>query len=129
VDKREGRPVAGGGNPRNCQSGGNDGAVFKAQGHSLQGARAPAPLAPRSPVELSQARTKRYVGALVNHGNRQRRRDRLIAAAVQKHGVGAIGLVFESLEADFGDELRVDARLEHLIDADPRAIALLEATR
>jgi hypothetical protein len=26
------------------------------------------------------------------------------------------------LEADFGDDLSLDARLEHLIDADPRAL-------
>jgi hypothetical protein len=47
------------------------------------------------------------------------RRQRLINAAVQKHGIGAIGLLFERLEGDFGDELRLDFRLEKLLEADP----------
>jgi|ERR1700719_2328822 hypothetical protein len=48
------------------------------------------------------------------------RRQHLINAAVQKHGLGAIALIFERLEAEFGDELRVNRRLEALIDLGPR---------
>jgi hypothetical protein len=62
----------------------------------------------------------------------QKKRDRrqhLLAETLKRHGVPALGLLLESLEADFGDVLRVDARLEGLIDADPRAVALFEAAR
>lgn len=57
------------------------------------------------------------------------RRHRLVDAAIRKHGPVAVALLLERLEEDFGDDLRVDARLEHLIDADPRAIALLGGAR
>jgi hypothetical protein len=48
---------------------------------------------------------------------------------VEKLGVGGIGLLFERLEQDFGDELRVDARLESLVDIDSAAPRLLEGVR
>jgi hypothetical protein len=47
---------------------------------------------------------------------------------VEKHGIGGIGLLFEALESEFGDELRVDARLERLVDVDVSAVRLLELT-
>jgi hypothetical protein len=56
------------------------------------------------------------------------RRNRLINAAVKRHGLGAVSLAFESLEDEYG-ELGIDRRLEHLVDADPRALALFEAAR
>jgi hypothetical protein len=53
----------------------------------------------------------------------------LINAAVAKHGAApAIAALLGILEAECGD-LEIDRRLAHLLDADPRAIALLEAAR
>jgi hypothetical protein len=59
--------------------------------------------------------------------NRNRRRRRLIEAAVAAHGLAAVDLLFARLEDDFGDDLRLDARLAALIDADPAALRLFEA--
>jgi hypothetical protein len=61
------------------------------------------------------------------HASRRRRRDRLIAAAIEKHGPAGLSLLLESLEIESGDDLHIDARLEFLTESDPRAIALFEA--
>jgi hypothetical protein len=52
----------------------------------------------------------------------------LIAEAINRHGAVGVAALLQLLEADFGDDLRLDARLEHLIDADPRALARLVGT-
>jgi hypothetical protein len=57
--------------------------------------------------------------------NRNRRRDSLINAALAKHGVAGIGAAFKSIEHDFGD-IGIDRRLERVIDADERALVLLD---
>jgi hypothetical protein len=57
---------------------------------------------------------------------RRDRRQRLIDTVVHKHGVGAFNFLFERLEAEVGD-LRIDARLEGLINAEPDALALAGA--
>jgi len=49
MQERESRP-GGGGNPRNCQSGGNDGTVFTRGRRSLQEGRAPSALGLQSPI-------------------------------------------------------------------------------
>jgi hypothetical protein len=61
--------------------------------------------------------------------NREGRRRRLIEAAVAAHGLAAVDLLFARLEDDFGDDLRLDSRLEGIIEADPVALALARATR
>ena len=55
---------------------------------------------------------------------RRERRHRLIEAAVRRHGISALDLLFERLEQEFGAELGVDSRLERIIEADPAALAL-----
>jgi hypothetical protein len=59
--------------------------------------------------------------------NRNRRRRRLIEAAVAAHGLAAVDLLFARLEDDFGDDLRLDSRLEGILEADPRAISAFNA--
>jgi hypothetical protein len=56
----------------------------------------------------------------------QSRRRRLIAEAIHRHGVSGIKALLELIEIDIGADLRVDARLEHLIDAAPAALALFD---
>jgi hypothetical protein len=51
---------------------------------------------------------------------RRQRRQRLIEAAIDRHGVAALAVLLDRLEHDFGDELRVNRRLEALIDLGPR---------
>jgi hypothetical protein len=58
---------------------------------------------------------------------RRERRNRLLAEAVARHGVAALGLLFELLETELGIDLGVDARLEGLIEASPAAMDLLAA--
>jgi hypothetical protein len=84
----------------------------------LQGARRSVPRAPARSLADRRSAELRFD-----------RRQRLINAAIQKHGIGAIGLLFERLEGDFGDELRLDVRLEKLLEADSAALALLGAAR
>lgn len=55
----------------------------------------------------------------------QRRRERLLVAACERHGAVGVGALLKSLEAGYGD-LAIDRRLERLVDADPAAFALLD---
>ena len=58
------------------------------------------------------------------------RRDRLIrllSHTVERHGIQAVVLIFERIEAELDGELQIDCYLEHLADADPAALRRLEA--
>ena len=53
------------------------------------------------------------------------RRQRLLAEAVARHGVAVVAAFLTLLEAEFGEEIGINRRLEFLIDADPAALALI----
>jgi hypothetical protein len=55
----------------------------------------------------------------------QQHRERLLEAAIRKHGLSGVGALLRGIEAECGD-LAIDRRLEHLIDTDERAVALLD---
>jgi hypothetical protein len=59
---------------------------------------------------------------------RRQRRIRLIDEDLRLHGSLGIRALLDGLELDYGIQ-DLDRRLEHLIDADPRALGLLEAAR
>jgi len=61
-------------------------------------------------------------------------RQRLLADALRRHGVPAVALLLELIEADIGDHhIGIDARLERLVDLDEAGFAdaarLLDGSR
>jgi hypothetical protein len=57
---------------------------------------------------------------------RRARRERLIGEAWNRHGAAGFAALFDIVEADIGDaDLRIDGRLERLVEADPTALELL----